>query len=328
MPARVFVTGGTGFIGLQVVRQLRERGDEVVVVVRDPSSATELRATGAKLVQGDLSTEADIRSAMAGSDAVIHAAGVYRIGIAAAERPAMYEANVAVTQRVLDAAIAIGVPRIVDVSTVNVFGNTMGRIVDETFRHDPADGFLSYYDETKYLAHLATQSRIESGAPIAIVQPGTTYGRRDHAAAGAQLKAAFDGRLSFLALADVGVSWTYVDDLARGILAALDRGRIGEAYVMAGENMRLREAMAIAAAAGGQRLPRLTVPNVIIRIGARLAPGGGALIGQPPNLREIVSASAGVTYWASSAKAAAELGYATRDLATGARDAFGPSTRL
>ena len=102
---------------------------------------------------------------MTGAAGVIHIAGSYLVGIPASERPAMYEANVGATQRVLDAAIAAGVPRIVYISTVNVFGNTHGRIVDETYHRDLTEGFVSYYDETKYLAHVAAEARIEAGAP-------------------------------------------------------------------------------------------------------------------------------------------------------------------
>ena len=324
MTSRIFVTGAAGFIGSRVVRQLRERGDEVVAVVRDPTSATDLTTTGARLVRGDLSSDAAVRSAMTGSDAVIHLAGIYRVGIPASERPAMFEANVTVTERVLDAAIALAIPRIVAISTINTFGNTRGQVVDETYRRDPRDGFVSYYDETKYLAQAATEARIATGAPIVIVQPGTVYGRHDHSAIGAQLKAAFDGTAPYMALGELGISPNYVDDLAAGILAATDRGRIGEAYVMAGPNIRLRDGMRIAAEAAGRRLPRLTVPTTVLRFGARLAPSAGHALGLPPNLREILSAAADVTLWASSAKAATELGYATRDLATGVRDAFGP----
>jgi dihydroflavonol-4-reductase len=324
MNRTVFVTGAAGFIGSRLVRQLRLRGDDVVAIVRDPSSATELQATGARLVQGDLGSDAAIRSAMTGSDAVIHLAGSYRVGIPSSERPPMYEANVTSTERVLDAAIALAIPRIVAISTVNTFGNTHGRVVDETYHRDLDEGFVSYYDETKYLAQAAAEARIAAGAPIVIVQPGTVYGRHDHSAIGAQLKAAFDGTARYMALGDLGISPNYVDDLATGILAAADRGRIGEAYVMAGPNIRLRDGMRIAADAAGRRLPRLTVPTSVLRLGARLAPSAGGALGLPPNLREILSAAADVTLWASSAKAAAELGYATRDLATGARDAFGP----
>jgi dihydroflavonol-4-reductase len=323
MSAPIVITGAGGFIGSRVARLLYERGDEVVALVRDPTKATALRDLGVRLVAGDLGSAAAIRSAIAGSGGVIHIAGSYRVGIPAAERPAMYEANVAVTERVLDAAIAEGVPRIVYISTVNVFGNSKGRVSDETFKRDPADGFGSYYDETKYLAHLVVEERIAAGAPIVIVQPGTVYGRGDHSAIGGQLKAAYEGTARYVVLGDLGVTPTHVDDLAAGIVAAFDHARIGQTYVMCGENMRLREAMAIAAEAGGRRLPRLSVPDGMIRLAARLAPNGGRFLGQPPNLSEIVHAAVGVTLWASHAKASSELGYASRDLDRGARDAFG-----
>ena len=214
--APIVITGAAGFIGSRVARRLYERGDEVVAIVRDPARADALRDLGVRLVAGDLSDEAEIRSVVAGAGAVIHAAG----GTTSASRhpsdPAMYDANVAVTERVLDAAIAEGVGRIVYVSTVNVFGDTKGIARDETFRRDPADGFVSYYDETKYLAHLAAEKRIADGAPIVVVMPGTIYGPGDHSAAGAQLKAAFDGTLHYLALADLGVSPTTSTTWPRG----------------------------------------------------------------------------------------------------------------
>ena len=175
---------------------------------------------------------------MTGAAGVIHIAGSYLVGIPASERPAMYESNVGATQRVLDAAIAAGVPRIVYISTVNVFGNTHGRIVDETFQRDLTEGFVSYYDETKYLAHVAAEARIEAGAPIVIVQPGTVYGAGDHSGMGAQMKAAYDGTAQFIAFADTGIAPTHVDDIAGGIVAALDRGRPGEAYILTATNTR------------------------------------------------------------------------------------------
>jgi dihydroflavonol-4-reductase len=261
---------------------------------------------------------------MAGADAVIHLAGVYRVGIPPSERRAMQEANVAVTERVLDAAIAAGIPRIVYASTVNVFGDTHGRIPDETFRRDLAEGFISCYDETKYQAHVAAEARIAAGAPIVIIQPGTVYGRGDHSAIGAQLKAAFDGTARYTAFGNMGVSPTHVDDIAAGIVGALDRGRLGEAYILTAVNIRLREAMDVAARAAGRRLPRLRVPTAFLRFGSRIAPGAGRSFGLPPNLREIVLAGDGVTYWGNNAKAVAELGFAPRGLEVGARDAYGP----
>lgn len=320
---RVFVSGGRGFVGGAVVRALAARGDRVVALVRDPAGATDLRALGVDVRQGDLARTPAIVDALRGCDAAIHLAGSYRIGIPAAERPAMLDANVGAVHRVLDAVATAGVGRIIHVSTVNVFGNTRGRIVDERFRRDLTDGFLSYYDETKFLAHRAAEERIASGSPVVIVMPGMAYGAGDHSSIGGELKAAHDGTARYVALGDTGLSPVFVDDLAAGIVGALDRGRIGEAYVLAGENTRLRDAMAIAARVGGHRLPRPEIPVALLRLGSRAPASLARLAGLPDDLREVLAAGLGVTYWASSAKAAAELGYAPRDLASGIRAAFG-----
>ena len=324
MTDRVFVTGAAGFIGGRTVRSLRERGDQVVAIVREPTSATalSLRDLGVRLIAGDLGSQDEIQQAMSGSDAVIHIAGSYRVGIPRSERPAMYEANVTVAERVLDAAIAARIPRIVQVSTVNVFGDTRGRAVDETYRRDLTWGFLSYYDETKYLAHVATEARMQTGAPIVIVQPGMVYGQGDHSGVGEQLQAAFDGTAHYIGLGELGISPVHVDDVAGGIIAAMDHGRIGEAYALGGENIRVGEAMAISARAGGRRPPRLHVPTILLRMAVPFGEAAADLVGLPPNLAEVLKASDGVTYWSSHAKATAEFGYNPRALATGAVDAF------
>jgi nucleoside-diphosphate-sugar epimerase len=315
---RVVVTGGNGFIGQALVSTLAGRGDRVDALVRDETPASELRRLGAQPVPVDLHDVAALKRALAGADAVIHAAGSYRVGIAPSERPAMWDANVTLTERVLDAATAVGAPRIVYVSTVNAFGNTRGQIVDERYRRDPADGFVSWYDETKYAGHLAAERRIDAGAPVVIVMPSQVYGPRDHSLFGEQLRRAFEGRLPYRTLDEVGVCLVHVDDLASGIVAALDRGRLGASYVLAGSAVRLRDALEIAARLGGRRLTRLRVPTRLLKA---LAPAG-ALIGQP-NLRELISASAGVTYWASNDTARAELKFAPRPLDEGFRATFG-----
>lgn len=319
---RIFVTGGAGFIGLAVVRRLVERGDRVLAVVRDPDRATELTDLGVETRAGDLSRTAAIVDAMRGTDAALHIAGMYRVGIAASERPAMQDANVGATHRILDATVTAGVERLVYVSTINVLGNTRGRILDERHRRDLAEGFTSYYDETKYLAHRSVRERIDAGLPAVIAMPGVVYGPRDHSGIGQQLKGAHDGTLGYLALADVGISAVYVDDVAAGIVGALDRGRIGESYLLGGENMRLRDAMRVAARIGGKSIPRLELPVGFMRIGSKAPAALARLAGLPDDLGEVIRASLGVTYWASSAKAATELGYRPRDLASGLRATF------
>jgi nucleoside-diphosphate-sugar epimerase len=315
---RIFITGGSGFIGRHVVARLLDRGDEVMLAVRDPASASGLGGRAVDGVRSDLSDAAALTEQIRGSDAVIHAAGQYRVGIPATEREAMWDANVGTTQRVLSAAVAAGVGRIVYVSTVNVFGNTRGRVVDESYRRDPADGFVSWYDETKFRAHEEAERRIAAGAPIVIVMPSQVYGPGDHSAFGDQLQQASRGDLRYRALEDVRIGLVHVEDLAAGIVAALDTGRVGESYVLSGPTATLGEAVTLAAATGARRAPRLRVPTRLLRALAPL----GRLIGQR-NLREVISASDGVTYLASADKAVKELGFRPRDLDAGFADAFG-----
>ncbi len=317
-PRRIVVTGGAGFIGSAVARLLRERGDSVVGLVRDARPAGRIANLGVELIEDDLSDVARLTEALRGADAVVHAAGRYRIGIGREERGAMWDANVGTTTRLFDAAEAAAVPRIVNVSTVNVFGNTHGRIVDETYRRELGEGFVSWYDESKYRAHEVVEQRIADGAPALIAMPGTVIGPGDHSEIGAQLSQAAAGRLRYVAAAGMGISPIHVDDEASGIVAVLDRGGIGRSYVLAGDCIRLGEAFAIAAASRAMTLPRLRVPDQLLRA---MAPFG-RLIGQP-HLREVVAASVDVTYWATSKRAGEELAFEPRSAEAAIRDTFG-----
>ena len=318
---RAFVTGGSGFIGLELVRQLRARGDAVVATVRQASNADRLVELGCELVEGDLAAmpHAALTDAMRGSDAVFHGAGSYRIGIPAAEHAAMYAANVVTTERVLDAAVDAGAPRIVHVSTGNVYGNARGQIVDERYRRPQPPAFLSYYDETKYRAQLAAEQRIAAGARILIALPGTVYGPHDPSQLGGLIAQAMAGTLAAVTFPDLGLNMVHVEDLAAGILLVHDRGRIGEGYNLGGVQASLREVVRQAAALGGHRPPRLTVPTWLLRLVSPLGPLIGPVMGVAPNLREVIRSSHQVSYGVSDEKARRELGYATRDLDAGLR---------
>jgi dihydroflavonol-4-reductase len=227
--------------------------------------------------------------------------------------------NVAGTERVLDAAIEAGVPRIVHVSTTNIFGNTRGAVVEDGYERRGGE-FVSYYDETKYRAHLAAEERARRGAPVVIAAPGVVYGPGDTSQLGEQLRLAARGKLRFLSFPTLGISAVHVDDAVDGIVRVLDRGRPGETYVLGGEWTTMRDAVAAAARAGGQEPPGLVMPTWAITLAAPFGRVLGPLLGQPPHLRELVTASHGVTYWASDAKARQELGYAPRRLEEGVRD--------
>jgi dihydroflavonol-4-reductase len=316
-PRRIWLSGATGFVGMAVARMLRLRGDEVIAPVRDRRRAEGLLDMGVTVLEDDLADVDRMAETMRDVDAAIHSAGSYRVGITREQRGAMWDANIGTTTRFLDAAEAARVPRIVYVSTVGIFGNTKGQVVDESYRRNIRDGFVSWYDETKFGAQEVVLQRSRAGAPIITVLPSQVYGPGDHSAIGEQLALAHAGKLPYRALDDVGIGFVHVDDLAAGILAALDRGATGRAYVLSGPRHRLRDALAVSARLGGKRLPRVAIPNVVLRV---MAPAG-RFMGQP-NMREVVSAGAGVTYWASNQRAQDELDWHPRELEDGLRDTF------
>jgi dihydroflavonol-4-reductase len=314
---KAFVTGATGFIGGRLVRRLRERGDNVVALVRSRAKAQPLADQGAELVEGDLSTpREELTKAMEGCDAVFHVAAVYKVGIPKSERAAMFEANVAGTERVLDAAVEAGVRRIVYVSTVGVFGNTGGQVVDETYRHK-GDGFLSTYEETKVKAHDVALDRIAKGAPIVIVQPGGVYGPGDHSEIGNIIDQTRTGKLRMRMFPSTGFNLVYVDDVAEGTLLAHDKGEPGQAYVLGGELSTMGDLIDKVAQLSGREPPKREMPPALMKMAIPIGPIVGKMMGFPPNLAELIRTSDGVTYWATDEKARSQLGYAPRDLDTG-----------
>ncbi|MGC1165671.1 MAG: NAD-dependent epimerase/dehydratase family protein [Solirubrobacterales bacterium] len=325
---KVFVTGGTGFIGGEIVRQLRARGDEVVCLVRNPEKGTAVAALGCELAAGDLGDEAAIGAGMEGCDAVIHAAAVYEVGIPAKQRPAMWDANVAGTERVMKAALAAKIPRIVYVSTVGVFGNTHRKVVDETYEH-PGQGFTSYYEETKLEAHKIVKRMIaEQDLPAVIVQPGGVYGPGDTSQVADLLAEFFAGKLPLLPFPELGICMSHVEDIAGGVLLALDKGKLGEIYVISGPATTMRGAIEMVASVSGRKAPKRNLPTPLMKALIPIGPLVGKMMGQPPNLRELISSGDGVTFWASYEKAERELGYSPRGLEEGLRQTLEADERF
>ena len=312
---KVFLTGATGFVMGAVARVLRARGDEVIALVRSPSRAGSLSALGCKLVAGDVEDPTAAMSELRDCDALIHGAAIYEIGVTAERRRTMEETNVNGTRRMLDAARSAGTPRIVYVSTIAAFGNTHGKIVAEG--HRPTSTPTSAYEDTKRRAHEIALDATRDGAPIVIVQPGQVYGPNDHSSVGANFRAIADGRLRYRAFEGLGLNLVHVDDVADGIVRALDRGRVGECYVLGGELTTLGDAYRAVATATGRTLPAFVLPPAIVRFAARLI----------PSMKEVVSSADGVTFWATDAKARSELKTSPRNLVTGMRDTFSRMAR-
>lgn len=314
---KVFLTGGTGFIGSRLATKLKERGDDVTALVRTPAKATRLEQAGCDLIPGDLGDIDAIRAGMSDCEAVIHAAAMYEVGIKRSQHQAMYQANVVGTRNVLGAALDLGLPRCVYISTIGVFGDTKGEVVDET-RFSQNATFGTYYEETKHEAHLVALDLISQGLPCIIVMPGVTYGPDDPSAMGQLVDRFVAKKLPALPLATLGGNYGHRDDIVSGILLALDKGRPGESYVLGGEIARQKEFVAKLAAQLGRKPPR-DLPSFFLKAMAPLGPVVGPLLDLPPNLHE-ATASDGATFWATHEKAKRELGYNPRSLDQGIKD--------
>jgi nucleoside-diphosphate-sugar epimerase len=322
---RVFLTGATGFIGSALAAALRDRGDDVVALVRSPAKASALAVQGCELLEGDLGSVGTLKRGMDGADAVIHAAAIYEVGVREDRWADMLDTNVDGTERVIDAAAFAGVPRIVYVSTVNAVGNTDGAVADEQTTHHGR--YVSQYDKTKHMAHEVAERKIAEGVPVIIVMPSAVYGPKDASPVGLALHMFLSGRMPAMVMGQTGLSFVYRDDVVAGILTALDRGRIGEKYILSGDNATLRDFIAVAGDIAGRRPPRFDLPTGVLRAVAPLGPLMGPALGLPPNIREVISAGE-ATYYATHAKATAELDFHPRPLAQGLRDTLLAEGRL
>jgi nucleoside-diphosphate-sugar epimerase len=253
---------------------------------------------------------------------------MYEVGIPESEHRAMYEANVVGTENVLRAALEAGIDLVVYISTVGAFGNTGGQVVDESYQH-PGGGYTSYYEETKVEAHrLAERLIADEALPCVIVQPGGVYGPDDHSALGRQMNQFLAGRMPMIAFPDLGMNMVHVDDVAAGVLLALDGGKVGESYVLGGQITTMRELIDTLARVSHKKAPKRALPTSLMRAMTPLGPVVGKLMNQGPNLRELINSADDVTFWAKHDKAMAELGYSPRGLEQGLRDTLEAEGKL
>lgn len=313
---KYMVTGGTGFIGGRVVRRLRAAGHEVHALVRDPARAQDLEALGVRVFRGDITDRASLRAPMAGTDGVFHLAAWYEIGTK--DRARAREINVDGTRNVLETMRDLGIPRGVYTSSVAVFSDTRGRMVDETYRHDGP--WLTLYDRTKWQAHYEVAAPlVRDGLPLVIVQPGLVYGPGDTSIVHRTLLLYLRRRLPMMPRG-TAYCFGYVDDVARGHLLAMDRGRTGESYILGGPLHTFTEFFSTCEALCGVPAPRLQPQPGVVRVLAEVMRVLGVVVPLPESYRyESLRVMAGVTYGGDDSKARRELSYSVRTLQEGLR---------
>ena len=313
---RVLVTGASGFVGSAVARIARERGFDVRVVIRKTSSRQNLEGLDAEVVIGDMRDEASMRAAMKGVRYLLHVAADYRIW---ARDPGEIErANLEGTEATMRAALAEGVERIVYTSSVATLKvSPAGEIVDET-KPAQAQQTIGAYKRSKVLAERAVERMVANdGLPAVIVNPSTPIGPRDvkPTPTGRIIVEAATGKIP--AFVDTGLNLVHVDDVANGHFLALERGVIGERYILGGENLSLQQMLADIAGLAGRKPPTIKLPRgplYPLAIGAELY---AKFSGKEPFVTvDGLRMSKNKMYF-TSAKAERELGYKARPYGEG-----------
>lgn len=305
-----FITGATGFVGSHVARVLAEQGADLRLLVRASSNPRNIEGLNAERVIGDLRDPASLETAMAGCDVVFHVAADYRLWV---RDPAeMYRSNVEGTRATLEAARKNKVRRVVYTSSVATMGFTSnGQLADE---NSPVavENMIGPYKRSKFMAEQVAIQAGRSGMDVVVVNPTTPVGEQD-------IKPTPTGRIvvdflkkKFPAYVDTGLNLVDVKECAGGHVAALEKGRSGERYILGGENLTLKQILDKLGAITGLPSPKVRVPYVMA-----LATGvvdelvTGRILGREPRATIDAVRMGRKKMFVSSAKAEKELGWKT-----------------
>ncbi len=257
----ILVTGATGFIGHHVARLLSSRGAELRVLVRPESRLENLEGLRAERVVGDLRDPRSLAAAVRGCQTVFHVAADYRLW--ARDPQELYRSNVEGTAHLLDAAAQAGATRIVYTSTVGAIRPPAEGCLSDEDAPVSLEHMVGHYKRSKFLAEQAALEGARKGLPVVIVNPTAPVGEAD-------VKPTPTGKiiLDFLrgrmpAYIDTGLNLVDVRAVAEGHLAAAERGRVGERYILGDRNMTLREILEALARISGRRAPRLRIPYAL-----------------------------------------------------------------
>ena len=316
----VLVTGATGFVGSAVARRLLACGRKVRVLVRRTSDKTNLKDLAVEMREGALEDATSLADALAGCGALFHVAADYRLFVSNPDT--MYRANVDGTRALMEAALAQGVERIVYTSSVATLGIDSGGAPANETTPSTLDDMIGPYKRSKFLAEaiVRTMAR-EQGLPAVIVNPSTPIGPRDikPTPTGRLVVEAASGRMP--AFVDTGLNLVHVDDVAVGHLLAEERGRIGERYILGGENLALREILRRIAVLVGRRPPRIGLPVRPLMPVAAIAETLARVTGKEPFVTRDGLRLARKSMYFSSERAMKGLGYAPRPVDQALSDA-------
>lgn len=313
------VTGGTGFVGANVVRELLDDGSTVRVLARPSSDRRALLGLPVEIVRGDLRDPGSLRRAVAGVHTLFHVAADYRLW--SREPGEIYRANVEGTRAILEAAAEAGVKRVVYTSTVGALGLPKDGTPGTEDTPVALADMVGPYKRSKFLAEQLALEFARSGVPIVIVNPSAPVGPWDvkPTPTGQMIIDFLRGRM--FATLDTGLNIVHVRDVARGHLRAAQYGRVGDKYILGHANVALADIGGLMSQISGVRPPRFRVPYALAWCGAACMEGVARVTGGTPRVSLTAVRMAKKHMYFSPAKAVRELGLPQTDIRQALRDA-------
>jgi dihydroflavonol-4-reductase len=307
---RALVTGATGFVGAAVARALLREGWQVRVFARPGSDRSNLAALPVEVAEGDLAKPAGLTEALADCTALFHVAADYRLG--ARDYAQLYRTNVEGTRHILAAAHAARVERIVYTSSVATVGIPVDGSPGTETTPVRLEAMIGHYKRSKFLAEEVAREAARAGSRVVIVNPSTPVGPGDvkPTPTGRIVLDAAAGRMP--AYVDTGLNIVHVDDVAAGHLLAYHHGRIGERYILGGEDMSLKQILAQIATLVARPAPRVRLPYAAVLPLAYVAEAYAMISGHPGRLTLEGLRMSRKRMFFSSDKAVHELGYRWR----------------